>query len=368
MDRIRLGLSATLSGNLSLQGIESFNGLTLWSEYLNSLGGIYLKKLDKNLPVEIVYFDDQSDPIIAARITGELITRHKVDLVLGPYSSSLCLACSDVATTHGRILWNYGGSTDEIFTDKFNKTISFITPASRYFYPYLDLLDSNGSFDQTIAVVYAENSGFSSQVAMGAVKYANQLGFNPRVFKFLSGTDNFGKILDQIKDEKINNILGVGRFDDDLRFATYLGGFNSCIVGAGIDQFKTELGTKCEGFCSVSQWEPWVEFKPDFGIDSQGFTELFKSRFGKLPDYTSAQSFNVGNILTYFIEKLGTTEENILEKEIRNAVFTTFYGNFKINSGTNLQSGHKTIVTQWQNGKKEIIFPPEFSTSTYNSI
>ncbi len=106
MDRIRLGLSATLSGNLSLQGIESFNGLALWSEYQNSLGGIYLKKPNKNLSVELIYFDDQSDPANASKITRELITEHKVNLLLGPYSSSLSIASAEIANNLNRVLWN----------------------------------------------------------------------------------------------------------------------------------------------------------------------------------------------------------------------------------------------------------------------
>jgi len=368
MDKIRLGLSATLSGNLSLQGIESFNGLVLWSEYQNSLGGIYLKELKKSLPVELIYFDDKSDPVNAAKITRDLIAGEMVDLLLGPYSSNLSLACAEVANSHGRVLWNYGGSTDEIFTNKYKKTVSFITPASLYFYPYLDFLISSGSKDQKIAVVYAEDSGFSTQVALGAVNYAKLLGLKIKIIKYLSGSNNFTEILNQIRKDKIKNILGVGRFEDDLRFATYLSEFNSCLVGAGIDQFKTDLCKDCEGYCSVSQWESGVKLEQDFGVDSSIYTDLFISRFGKVPDYTSAQSFNVGNILSHFIEILGTVDEEKIRKEIINSRFTTFYGEFSIDSDTNLQTGHKTVVTQWQNGKKEIIFPPGLSTSSHNPL
>lgn len=366
MNKIRLGLSATLSGIYSLQGIDSLNGLLLWSEYQNSLGGISVKDLGKNLPVELVYFDDESNPEKTGVITRRLITEEKVDILLGPYSSSLSLASAEVADIHERVLWNYGGSTDEIFTNKYKKTVSSITPASRYFYPYLDFLIANGSIGQTIAVVYAENSGFSTQVAMGAINYSKLLGFNIKVLKYLSGSDNFAQIMDHIRKDQITNIMGVGRFEDDMRFATCLSGLNSCLVGAGIDQFKKELCKDCEGFCSISQWEPGVNLELDFGIDSSSFTELYSSRFGKVPDYTSAQSFNVGNILSHFIEKLGTIDENKLRKEIINSRFTTFYGEFAIDLNTNFQSGHKTVVTQWQNGKKEIIFPPGLSTSCYN--
>ena len=68
MKKIRLGLSATLTGSLSLQGIDSFNGLTLWAEFQNSLGGIYVKEIGSGLPVELIYRDDKSEPALTKEI------------------------------------------------------------------------------------------------------------------------------------------------------------------------------------------------------------------------------------------------------------------------------------------------------------
>ena len=365
MKTIRLGLSATLSGNLSLQGIESFNGLKLWAEYQNSLGGIYVNELESNLPVELVFFDDQSSPEKAARIANQLIKEKKIDLLLGPYSSSLTLAFAKAAQESGRILWNYGGSTDELLEKEFSNTVTFITPASRYFDPYLSFLTPKRPEDLNIAIVYAEDSGFSRQVSGGAIRFCMENNIAHKIYTFKSGSDDFTHIVNQIKDSRIKDIIGVGRFHDDLRLASYVKGFNVCLPGAGIEQFKIELGKESDGFCSVSQWEPDLNFIPDFGIESSVFTELYNDCFGKDPDYVAAQSFNIGNVLAHFIEKLGTLDENRLKNEIVSSGFKTFYGEFATGLSTNSQAGHKTVTTQWQNGKKEIIYPPEHATSEY---
>lgn len=365
MTKIKLGLSATLTGSYSLQGIESLNGLILWTEFQNSSGGIFVKEANTIVPVELIYFDDGSIPENTSSITKRLITEENVDFLLGPYSSSLGLASAKVANKYDRILWNYGASTDELLSDEYKNTVNLITPASRYFHPFLDLIKHQQKANSSIAIIFAEDSGFSRQVSGGAKRYSEELGLTYEVYTYMSGTDNFLSILDQIKKSNIEIVLGVGRFEDDLRLAKYLKGFNACLVGASIEQFKNVMGNESERFISISQWEPGINFNPDFGISSEQFTNLYLERFGKLPDYTSAQSFNMGNVLTHFIRNLGTLNENKLRNEIINSVFSTFYGKFETDKNSNTQTGHTTIVTQWQNGRKEIIYPPEHSTSYF---
>ena len=362
MKKIRLGLSATLTGSLSLQGIDSFNGLTLWAEFQNSLGGIYVKEIGSGLPVDLIYLDDKSDPALTKEITAHLINHEEVDLLLGPYSSSLSLACAEVAENSGRVVWNYGGSTDEILGDKYKNTVTLITPASRYLDPYLEFIKDRHDRGPAIAIVYAEDSGFSRQVSGGAIRFCIENNIAHKIYTYRSGTDNFLDIIGKIRVDSINTVIGVGRYEDDLRFAPHLEGFNACLPAAAIDQFHTELGIRSNGFCSISQWEPEMNFIPDFGIDSAVFTELYSNRFGKIPDYVSAQSFNIGVVLSHFIEKLGTINEIRLKEEILNSRFKTFYGDF---SGGNSYGGHKTVATQWQDGKKQIIYPSSHATSDY---
>ena len=40
----------------------------------------------------------------------------------------------------------------------------------------------------------------------------------------------------------------------------------------------------------------------------------------------------------------------------------TFFGEFKINPDTGLQTRHSMVVVQWQGGKKVIVWPEEAAT------
>ena len=122
MDKIRVGFSSTLSGKFSLQGINSFNGIKLWENYINKKGGILVESISNRLPVELVYYEDNSNSENIKKIYKKLITEDKVDILLGPYSSSLTLEAAKVSKHYNKTLWNYGGSSDDIFRTGFNLT------------------------------------------------------------------------------------------------------------------------------------------------------------------------------------------------------------------------------------------------------
>ena len=372
MDRIRVGLSATLTGRYSLQGIESFNGFKLWADNVNSSGGIKLDNPERNLPVDFHFYDDESDPKKTEEITRKLILEDKVDILIGPYSSSLSVAAAGISEQLNRVLWNYGGSTDVLSESRYKKVISSITPAGRYFHPFINLIiemnQNTGAHPPTVAIVFALDSGFSNEAAKGAMNHCDKLGIEYNVHNYNSGNRDFREIVEKIGSENTRYVMGVGRFEDDVNFAKVLKGFNTCLVAAGIDEFKNLLNLESEGVFSVTQWEPEAEYRTDFGLSSKEFTELYSIKYGKRPDYTSAQSFNMGIILEYLICETGSFDDEILKNKIEDLKFCTFYGNFEIEPGSNLQTGHKTLVTQWQKGKREIIYPLEQQTSQISLI
>ena len=366
MDKVRIGVSATLSGKYGLQGKESFNGLNLWVENTNRSGGILFKKLSKKVPVELIYYDDKSNPENTRQITRKLIRKDKVDILLGPYSSALTIAAAKISEHHNRVLWNYGGSSDEITNSGFKKVVSSITPASRYFEPFLNFINEQDKNTKSVAITFARDSGFSTEVARGAMGYCKELGIAYKKYTYDSGNEDSNDIVNQIKLEKIKYVLGVGRFEDDVNLAKHLKSFHSCLIAAGIEEFKNQLQKESDGFFSVTQWEPKVEYNTDFAVTSKQFTDLYQKKFKRTPDYLSAQSFNMGIILEKFIEETDSVDEEHLMNKVTRSKFCTFYGDFEIELRSGLQIGHKTLVTQWQNGKKEIIYP--FSQRTAQAI
>jgi len=128
VDKIRIGFPISITGKYSLQGNESLNGIKLWQSEVNSDSGIFVSRLNKKLPVELIYFDDESSEEKCKEITTKLINKENVDLFLGPYSSGLTLAIAPIAKRLNRIVWNYGGATDEITERGYTNFINAIAP------------------------------------------------------------------------------------------------------------------------------------------------------------------------------------------------------------------------------------------------
>ena len=233
-----IGLSISLTGNYSIQGIESFEGIKLWVSDVNRQGGIYLSNQDAAFPIELIHYDDESSLQKCKSNTEKLILEDEVDLLLGPYSSSLALASCEIAEEHNKTLWNHGGSTDEIKERGFNCVINAITPASNYSHGIIDALIEADPYIKKIATFSAENSGFSTRVSNGAKEYAESQGLNVREYKFISGTEDFSDQLDDLDSYQPDLILGMGRAEDDLALAEQL--------------FSKEIDSKAAGFIVAS--------------------------------------------------------------------------------------------------------------------
>ncbi len=361
MNKIKIGLSISLTGSYSIQGIESFEGIKLWLQETNSRGGIFVKELGATFPIELIYYDDESSVEKGSSNVETLIKEDNVYILLGPYSSSLALAACEVAEKHNKTLWNHGGSTDEILEKKFTCVINAITAASNYSYGIIDAIKNADPNAKKIAAFSAKNSGFSTRVANGAKFYAESLGFDIREYKFISGTNDFSDHLDDLVSYEPDLILGMGRAEDDLALAELL--FESKIyskaagfIVASIKLFKDKFGDKADGVLSASQWERGLQTVPDIGPTSQEFSAKFENIYGKEPDYVAAQGYNIGLIIEKCIQEAGTLDDLTLRRVAKSADFKTFYGTFKTDTNGN-QTGHEIVVVQWQDQEKVIVYP-----------
>ena len=81
-DPIKVGFSLGLTGANAPNGGQLLLALQIWRDDLNAKGGLLGR------PVEIVYYDDQTNPSNETTIYSKLINVDKVDLLLGPYGTN----------------------------------------------------------------------------------------------------------------------------------------------------------------------------------------------------------------------------------------------------------------------------------------
>ena len=122
---MRLGALYPLSGSLALLGEESWRGAEIARVMRNQKGGVAGQQVDF-MKVDI-------PDVNATKSEAErLINREGLKLLTGTYSSSLCLAASEVAARAGIVYFEQGGIAD-LITGRGYKTLFRTCPKAQYF-------------------------------------------------------------------------------------------------------------------------------------------------------------------------------------------------------------------------------------------
>jgi branched-chain amino acid transport system substrate-binding protein len=131
------------------------------------------------------------------------------------------------------------------------------------------------------------------------------------------------------------------------------------LVVAAISRFKSALRGQADGFLAPSQWEPQVRYTVDYGASEEAFVTTYLKSATVPIDYPAAQGYVAGVVAQRCIEEVGAIDQRALRAAASRLRFTTFYGPYAIDEKTGRQTAHPMLVTQWQRGRKEIVWPRE---------
>ena len=112
-DKIVVGMSRPLSGPLAIIGDSAFRPIyETWVPRVNDEGGIYVEEYGKQLPIELIVYDDTSDPGTMTRLTEKLILEDKVDFLWPACGTAMIFAQAPIANKYGYVLVTAeGGAT-----------------------------------------------------------------------------------------------------------------------------------------------------------------------------------------------------------------------------------------------------------------
>src|SRR2546427_11378296 len=90
-DPIRIGLGMALTGGLSANGKPALLAMQIWKDEVNKKGGLLGR------PVELIFYDDQTNPATVPGIYTKLLDVDKVDLVVSGYGTNLIAPLMPIA-------------------------------------------------------------------------------------------------------------------------------------------------------------------------------------------------------------------------------------------------------------------------------
>src|SRR2546428_301065 len=328
---VKIGVIYPLTGNAASAGQSAKDAVELGVEIVN---GVHpeLKAMPLaatgGLPnlggakIELVNADHQGDPQVGQSQTLRLITQDHVVAMLGVYHSSVALVATAVAERQG-IPFLVSDSVALNITGRGFKWIFRTGPIASDFAnaytQFLNDLKKAGRKIDTIAIVN-ENTDYGTSVAGSINEAAKRAGINvgAQIPYNANSTDVSGQVL-QLKQLKPDAIIFVSYTADTILYFKTLKNLDylpPIIIGddAGFSDpaFIPNVGDLAQGAINRSAWDIGQP-----GSNTYKINEMFKARFGRDLDDTSARWMQGFLVLADAINRAGSTEPAKIQSALR---------------------------------------------------
>ena len=298
-----------------------------------------------NGQADVLIEDDASDMHRLQALLPSVAARS--DLLLGPYSTVLMRAAGDMTAESEWLLWNHGGSGDDVETAHPGQSVSVLTPASRYMEPFLSQLASESEPTHELRIVHGKGR-FGRQVASGAEAYARQLGFT----RISMGPADV-ILANDLPEDWI--LITAGTFEEDtetvmrarcLARAPQV----TCAVAAGVREFSHAV-ERPDGTFGIAQWFPGSDQPSLLGPSEPEFLDAYHAAAGESPGYLAAQAAATAVLAVHCARQTGNADRESLWPTATALDTTTLFGAFKIDQTTGAQISHRTVLTCWIEGE-----------------
>jgi branched-chain amino acid transport system substrate-binding protein len=365
-DVIRFGAAVSLTGPLSTEAKQMKDGYDFYVKQINQRGGISVG--GKMYKVEIVYYDDASNPETAAKLTEKLFTEDKVNFLLGPYGSGPTLTASTVAETHKVPMVVAHAASTGIYTRGYKYIFGTLTLVDQYFGSILDMAAKIEPKPQSVAII-AENALFPQAAAEAGAKKADELGFK-LVYneKYPTGIKDMSSNLAAVRERNPDILLSAGYTADMILLVRQMHEMGvkpkmlAFTLGPSLPTWVPTLKDNAEGTIEPIQWSPNMKWKDQiFGWTAQDYADLYNKEFGYVPDYHPPQSTAALEVYQVALEKVGSFDPQKVRDAIASTNLMTAYGPIRFDErGANIAKG--MAVMQIQKGVPVVVYPADAAT------
>lgn len=383
---IKVGFSMALTGALAGGGQQSLVGIQLWAEDVNKAGGLLGR------PVELVFYDDQTNPKNVPGIYAKLLDVDKVDLIISGYGTNLIAPAMPIAIEREMVFMGLFGMNNN---EKWEYEKYFqILPAgpdpavgfSQYWFEAIEEFNP-----KTIAVIAAD-AEFAQNLKKGAIRNAEKMGleivyeenYNPR-------TPDFTPILRAANAKKPDVIYIASYPNGSAGMVRALAevGTDAKAVGGGMVglQFAgimAGLGPMLNGITNYDFFvpEPTMNLYPgasDLIARYQAKVKAENLKVDALGYYLVPWSYAYADILGQAVNAVGSLDQDAIADYIRDNKFTTVVGDVKFGKNGEWDQS-RTLVVQYQGitgndldqfakaGTRKILNPSDISTGEVQSF
>jgi branched-chain amino acid transport system substrate-binding protein len=329
----------------------------LWAEQVNAAGGLNVQ--GKRRKVELIGFDDRSETETVVRTFEKLMGSDKVDLILPPWGTGANFAVLPVIQKYGYPMLAPTATGRKLLDLKNPYFFAMLQQPDRMMGALADFLGANGV--KTAAVVYVDELfGLEN---LGALETALKTKGIEIVEKksYPLGVKDLSPVLREFKAKNPDAFLGI-TYPPDTFLVTGQAreiGFNPKVfyaaVGSAFPIYKQRMGEAIEGVTGLGTWNPRTN------AAAKTYFDAHVAKFQKEPDrWASAHTWAGLQILQQSVETVGL-DRKALREHIASHEFDTIIGKIRFKDGENVAT--PGIVSQWQKGEFEVVWPKDRATA-----
>lgn len=351
-DVIKIGAVGPKTGPLAGgAAVTHWPNFKLWATQVNARGGLKMKG-GKRRKVEIIEYDDRTNPGETIKAVERLATQDKAHFVAAPYGTGLTLASAPVYAKHGYPQIAVAAITDKIpqLTKRYPGiffTLGNTTAFADSVVSILLKMRADGTIGSKIAMVNVADA-FGIELAESARPIFKKAGFQIVYDKsYPLGTQDLSTI---VKGAKATNpdAFVAWSYPPDTFGLTAQAKINNLKVKAFYTAVATafpiyagKFGKSVEGVLGAGGVNPDAPAM-------KAYRAAHKKVTGKTADYwASPVTYAALQTLGQAIEAVGSTDRKAVTAYLKTGTFKTVMGTWKFN---NQVIDQFWTVGQWQNG------------------
>lgn len=321
-DPLRIGMATTLSGSIALFGVANQNGAQLAVDQLNEAGGVLGR------PVELVVRDDQARPEEGAAIARDLIISEEVDALLGPVSSGVALAITEISEERKVPFIVHTSNTEALMVEQFQPYMVSVVPNTgmEARAQGVDLADSEFTRWATIAPNYEFGQRQTGTFVETLQENNPDVEIVEQQFPELGEPDPqpFITALLSANPEAVYSPLFAGDLVTFTRQAANLGFFEQTYFTALYEtDALTELGDEVDlsGVRAYSRC-PFTIDTPEMAQ----FVEDYRAVYDTVPSDWACMAYDAVNLWAQVVEENGSEDADQFVETVEGFEFTSLRG------------------------------------------
>jgi branched-chain amino acid transport system substrate-binding protein len=376
---IKIGMSLALTGTLASGGKVMLITLKMWEEDINAKGGLLGR------PVQLVYYDDQSNGSLVPGIYTKLLDVDKVDLVVSSYATNVAAPAMPIVMQRNKVflsLFCIALNSEFKYPRYFSMHPAGPNPKPAFSEGFFKVAMAQTPKPETVAMVTADGEA-TRLVTDGAYDNIKQAGLKI-VYdrRYPLNTTDFSPIVRAVQATN-PDIFFVSSYPLDsvgmLRSLNEIG-FKPKIVGGTLNGLpapvlKAQLGPALNGVINYEFWLPSPQMASAEALDViKRYQERARGEgVDPIGIYVPPWAYAFAQILEQSIKGTGSIDDGKLADYMRNTTFKTTVGDVKFGPDGEWEKGRLltvqhhdikgTDIMQFKDtSTMTVLDPPEYAT------